>query len=199
MELKAIIPLAHAYVSELFEQLPQGMYFHNLQHTCTVFDAVTEIGQAININETGLLITQLAALFHDTGYLYHYAGHEDNSKIIAGNYLMQHQVSSKYIEQVLACIDATKIPQHPQSIEQEIMCDADMYHFSRSDYLDFADRLKKEWEIYLTKYHTTTEWAKKNLDLLQKHRYYTTYGKAVLQSRKQENINELSRQIQANL
>jgi uncharacterized protein len=194
-----IVTEALNYVRNLFEQQEQPkMYFHNLKHTLGVFYAATEISENSGLNTESLTLVQLAALFHDTGYLYYYAGHEDNSKLIAGNFLLQRRCPPQLIDQVLACIDATKIPQQPQNIEQQIMCDADLFHFASPDYLTYADNLKKEWEAHLGKSFTEIKWAQTNLDLLKRHQYFTSYCQSTLQQGKENNIALLQNFLNAN-
>lgn len=176
------------YVMDLLSQLPATLYFHNAQHTLDVLDAVTEIGKHSNISADDLLILQIAALFHDTGYLYTYKGHEESSKLIAGNFLTQHEYHPDRVKSVLGCIDATKMPQAPDGFLQEIICDADLFHFSRFDYPVYAERLRREWEMHLSMTFSDKEWAASNLMVLEKHHFFTEYGRNTLQLRKQSNI-----------
>jgi uncharacterized protein len=181
------------YVMDLLSQLPVTLYFHNAQHTLDVLDAVTEIGKHSNISADNLLILKIAALFHDTGYLYTYKGHEESGKLIAGDFLTQHEYHPDVVKSVLDCIDATKMPQAPDGFLQEIICDADLFHFSRSDYPVYAARLRREWEIHLPITFSDKEWAASNLKVLEKHHFFTEYGRNTLQPRKQSNIEKMKK------
>jgi uncharacterized protein len=188
----SIVKRAAAYVTSLMEEnLPATMYFHNLGHTQRVVSAVAEIAEHSKLKKHDFNIVTVAAWFHDTGYLYHYEGHEDTSMIIAGTFLMQHHYNNDFIQEVWDCIEATKIPQSPKNLVQQIICDADMRHFASPDYRDHAHDLKMEWEVHLDKKYTDEEWCKTNLHLLQKHCYFTHYGKTVLQDLKAKNIELL--------
>jgi predicted metal-dependent HD superfamily phosphohydrolase len=166
------------------ENLPPTMYFHNLGHTQRVVNAAIEIGGHCKLKRQELNILIVAAWFHDTGYLYHYKGHEDTSMIIAGTFLMQHHYNNEFIQQVWDCIEATKIPQSPKNLIQQIICDADMRHFALENYPDFASDLRQEWEVHLDKRYSDEEWRSLNLRALQHHKYFTEYGKTVLQEAK---------------
>ncbi|MDB5148878.1 MAG: hypothetical protein JWQ57_2898 [Mucilaginibacter sp.] len=170
------------------------MYFHNLGHTQRVVYAAIEISAHGKLKRQELTILTIAAWFHDTGYLYHYKGHEDTSMIIAGTFLMQHHYNNDFIQQVWDCIEATKVPQSPKNLIQQIICDADMHHFASPDYLKCAHNLKMEWEIYLGKQCSDEEWYNVNLNLLQQHQYFTEYGKTVLQAGKEKNIELMKKQ-----
>ncbi|AYL94496.1 HD domain-containing protein [Mucilaginibacter celer] len=185
-----IVQKVAAYVSMLMKkQLPATMYFHNLRHTQYVVNAAIEIAKNSGLNRDQTTIVKVAAWFHDTGYLYHYTGHEDTSLVIAGTFLMQHHYGDEFIQQVWDCIAATKMPQSPKNTTQQVICDADMRHFADENYKDFAHCLKQEWAVHLDKRYTEAEWQDINLHLLQHHQYFTDYGKTVLQPLKQKNIS----------
>lgn len=189
-----IVQKAAAYVKVLLKSsLPVNMHFHNLQHTQYVVDAAVEIAKQSGLNRDQTTIVKVAAWFHDTGYLYHYKGHEDTSIVIAGTFLMQHHYGNDFIQQVWDCIEATKVPQSPKNLTQQVICDADMRHFAAENYQDFARNLKAEWEDQLDKRYTDTEWQDLNLHILQHHQYFTDYGKTVLQNLKQKNIELMQR------
>ncbi|MEO3406325.1 HD domain-containing protein [Mucilaginibacter sp. CAU 1740] len=191
-----IVQKAAAYVKMLLKNgLPANMYFHNLQHTQHVVNAAIEIAKQSGLNRDQTTIVKIAAWFHDTGYLYQYKGHEDTSIVIAGTFLMQHHYGNDFIQQVWDCIEATKVPQLPNNLTQQVICDADMSHFADTNYQDFAGRLKQEWEARLDKRYADNEWHDMNLHILQHHQYFTDYGKTVLQPLKQKNIELLQGQM----
>ncbi|MDB5288323.1 MAG: hypothetical protein JWR05_3272 [Mucilaginibacter sp.] len=181
------------FVKKLFDkELPEGMYFHNLEHTNSVVQSVTEIGiMRGSLTTMEQTIVLLAAWFHDCGYCHTYIGHEDSSVSIATDFLNEQECDITLIVQVTACIAATKVPQRPQNLLQEVLCDADMAHLAKSDYIDYANRLKQEWEVHLKKYFSEKQWRNLNLELLTRHKYFTTYGKDVLEAEKLKNIERL--------
>jgi uncharacterized protein len=184
------------YVTSLMKKhLPETMYFHNLQHTSEVVEAATLIATNSGLNRTDIAIIKIAAWFHDSGYIYNYRGHEESSMAIAGTYLMQYGIGNSFLQAVLDCIEATKMPQCPKNHLQQVMCDADMYHLSQNYYTGHAQKLKKEWDVYLEHHYTQDEWNRINLNLLQSHRYFSPYGREVLENLKQDNIALLKNAI----
>jgi len=95
----------------------------------------------------------------------------------------------------LDCIEATRFPQNPKSPEEEVLEDADLYHFTKRDYFKYEQRLRKEFKTYLGKTFTDMEWAETNCTLLKSHCYYTMYGKNVLQKFKEVNIERLNKTL----
>lgn len=194
MALYKLVKQASKFAKTLINnQLPQTMHFHNLLHTQYLVNAVTEIGFQCKISSREMAIIQTAAWFHDTGYCYAYIGHEDNSIGIAATFLKQEDADASFTDEVVGCIAATKMPQSPQNLLQQIMCDADMFHLADDDYPTYASRLRAEWEFTLTKKYSDEQWRQLNLNMLVQHKYFTDYGKTVLQGHKLANIDKLLR------
>lgn len=191
-----IIDLARRYVLELFSnKLSDNFCFHNIKHTQDVVQATLEIAQECHLNPKQFEIVTLAAWFHDCGYTCSYNSHEDNSKTIAKDFLNLHKYPKERLDQILACIEATRFPQNPTSLEEQVLADADLYHFSRPDYPRYEQKLRKEIKLFLGKSCTDFQWAKTNYTLLKNHKYFTDYGKNVLQQFKQVNIERINTKL----
>ena len=169
--------------------LPDYLLFHNHQHTWEVVHAAYEIGKNSKLSEEQLEILMIAAWFHDIGHTVQYKGHEDASKEIAENYLQKINYPTDKIDQVLECIEATRMPQNPTNLMQKIMCDADLYHFTLPSYPDKKELLRKEWELVFQKIYSDKAWNEMNLDFLKMHHYCSQYGETVLSKRKDKNIH----------
>ena len=71
------------YVFELFkDQLPNGIVYHNQNHTLQVVNASNEIALVENVSDEDLEILLLAAWFHDIGFTDGFVEHEERSKAI---------------------------------------------------------------------------------------------------------------------
>lgn len=191
-EHELLLIKAETFVKELLEkELPKNMYFHNFEHTLLVVEGVKLIAKQSNIAEIDLFVLTLAAFLHDVGYTQQYIGHELASTHIAGTFLLENALEPTQIETVTRLILATKYPQLPKNHLEEIICDADFYHFSLQNYTAFASRLKNEWEESLHLAYSDREWDAINLDMLSAHEYFTDYGKKILQKKKNLNIEKL--------
>jgi len=187
-----VIELVRAFALELLSgKLPEDICFHNVAHTQEVVKAAIEIAGECNFTPKQLEIVTLAAWFHDCGYTTTYINHEDISKTIAADFLKRCNYPKENIDRVLSCIEATRFPQNAKSIEEEVLADADLYHFTKPNYLGYEQRLRAEFIIYLGKTYTDMEWAEINYTLLKRHEYYTAYGKNILQRFKEVNIERL--------
>lgn len=184
------------FVDELYKnQLPEGMYFHNFEHTKLVVEGVQVLGKANDLSAYEIFILTLAAFLHDIGYLEKYIGHEEVGVEMASKFLMANNVGDEIIAAVNGCIMATRYPQHPVTKLEQVICDADFYHFSIPDYLEYASRLKQEWAEKLNLCFSDLEWDTLNLKMLSEHQYHSPYGKEKLQEKKELNIQQLIKRI----
>jgi predicted metal-dependent HD superfamily phosphohydrolase len=172
----------------LTENLSEQLTFHNIGHTYEVVSAVREISQDTKLSEEDVLTVQVAAWFHDCGYAFCYKGHEDESKRIARNFLENFGCEESFIQKVLQCIDSTKYPQNPTSDIEKIICDADLFHLTRTNYPKYEKALRLEFEKYLGLIFTDEEWQIENSDFLKNHQYFTEYGKKILAKFKEVNV-----------
>lgn len=197
MEEANIIELARNYVVQLLSnKLPDGVCYHNVKHTKDVVRAAIEIAEQCYFTQKQLEIVTLAAWFHDCGHITTCINHEDHSKAIATDFLSRHKYPKDDIHKVLACIEATRMPQNPKTPEEQVVADADLYHFTKPDYPKYEQELRKEVKYYLNKTYSDIEWAEKNYAMLTNHSYFTPYGKGVLQKFKEVNIERIKQNLQ---
>lgn len=175
----------------LTENLPDNLSFHNVNHTLEVVHAAKEISGQFNLNDEQFNIIQISAWFHDCGYARAYTGHENFSKEIAREFLQGQGCAESLIQQVSDCIEATRYPQKPHSTEARILCDADLYHFTKPDYHCYESALRSELEIYFENKYSDLQWACINCSMLEQHEYFTEYGKEILQQFKSINMGRM--------
>lgn len=196
MQYRKIVNDAGKFVEKFFaNKISLDLAFHNLNHTFDVVQAVKIIGLQSDISETDLCSVEIAALFHDCGYSEAYVGHEEISKKIATSFLTAHDCTKEFIMEVEECIEATKFPQSPINLKAKILCDADMFHFTKTNYPLYADALRKEHTVYFNIIYSDAEWGFINYEFLFYHKYFTGYGKNILEQFKQINIEKLKSQL----
>jgi len=172
----------------LTENLSQQLTFHNINHTYEVVSAVREIAGENTLSDEDLCALEIAAWFHDCGYAFCYKGHEEESNRIAKNFLENFNCDASFIDKVLKCIESTKYPQNPVSNIEKVICDADMFHLTRTNYHMYEKALRLEFEKFLGLTFTDEEWQMENHIFLQHQHYFTSYGKDVLEKFKDVNI-----------
>lgn len=174
----------------------KNLPFHNLVHTQEVIDKVSLISNTMGIQPKEADFIVIAACFHDTGYSETFKDHEEASKRLATQYLVKTNYTNAEIDKVCSYIEATKMPQNPQDIYAEVLCDADLFHLGTTDFWYRNLLLRKEWELFYDIKISDKEWQLRNVKFLEKHQFKTSYGKEVLEKGKQENLNKLKQLIQ---
>ncbi|MBN8584744.1 MAG: HD domain-containing protein [Ignavibacteria bacterium] len=188
-----IIKAAENFISDLFsEKLSPNMIYHNYAHTLDVVNNSIKIGTKSGLNDSELEIVTLAAWFHDSGYTVTYNGHEDAGKEIAAKFLNEHNYDPGKINLVLGCINSTKMPQAPQNLMEQVICDADLIHFGQEDFFEYSELLKTEWETLGINHVSEADWYKASVDLLSTHRFFTQYARRKFSQ--QQSINLLKAQ-----
>lgn len=181
------------YVTDLFHEYQRiNLVYHNLNHTQKVVKRAGEIAANFSLSDTELFIVLVAAWFHDTGQLE--GGpkdHEDRSVAIMKTFLKEKKVPKEIIGKIEDCICATKLFENPKTVLEEIVCDADTYNLGTEEFLTTDQLLKKEC---ILRNIPVDHWEEKTLSLLECHKYFTPYCKALLKKGRERNI-ELVRSL----
>jgi predicted metal-dependent HD superfamily phosphohydrolase len=189
MGSNSIYQKAEDYVKNLFDEYPNpNLLFHNLEHTQTVVNRAKEIAAHYQLSDNEMQTIYIAAWFHDTGHLFaEIDKHEDKSVEIMRIFMQKENAGEDFTKSVEDCIMVTRMPHEPKNLLQEIMCDADTYHFGTKEFKKTNRLIKKE--LNLRNYQTLTfDWEKNTLDILEGHQFFTSYCKMLLEEGKQENI-----------
>jgi predicted metal-dependent HD superfamily phosphohydrolase len=192
MELKQSLEPVKDFVEAYFETYhKRELTYHNLNHTKSVVEAATRIAENYLLNEADLFAVISAAWFHDTGYLTSKEDHESRSAELAGEFLTGLKMDNELIQKVTECIKATRMPQKPKNLLQEILCDADLFHLGSFDFADKSKRLRKELEAVGHVKIDKRQWRQKSIELLENLKYFTDYAQLLLNDRKETNFLRL--------
>jgi hypothetical protein len=97
--------------------------------------------------------------------------------------------------QVLACIDATKMPQKPINKLGGILCDADLFHLGTEEFNNISSLLRSEMEVLCGEEYTDIEWLEKNEKFLSEHTYKTDYAFQKLNLQKTSNWLKIQKDL----
>jgi len=183
------------HVTNLFEEHPHpNLVFHNLVHTKNVVERAQEIAAHYQLSEADTLTIYVAAWFHDIGHLYtDIEKHEEKGVEIMREYIQKDAAASELlIANISGCIMATKMPHNPKNTMEEIMCDADTYHFGTKEFKVTNKEVKKEFALrgYTMLLH---DWENNSIDMLEKHVFFTSYCKILLVEGKRKNTEWLKK------
>ncbi|MCT4624518.1 MAG: HD domain-containing protein, partial [Schleiferiaceae bacterium] len=170
------------------EKANPHLIFHNYKHTCDVVDGVNEIADALHLDDADRNILQVAAWFHDTGYLERKENHEELSATAAEQWLKEQKVDEKDIEKVVQCIKATNTMVEPDGVLPEILKDADTLNIGTAEYKQRSNLLRLE-NFFLTNQEVDDKiWVAAELEFLKNHKYYTSYAQKTYNDGKGKNI-----------
>ncbi len=183
---------AQQYALERLEhELAPALTYHSLFHTRDdVMPAVARFAamEGVGAEDTRILCT--AAAFHDIGFVERYANHEIVGIRIAAEALPGFGFTQEQIQVVLDIILATRLPQTPFTLLEQIMADSDLDVFGRDDFFKRNNDLRSE--LGANGYPTSeAEWWANQLKFLTEHTYFTPAARALRGPQKQQHMQEL--------
>lgn len=185
-----------SYVFDLLqEELPSSIIYHNYTHTLRVVKKLKLLleGEQVSDKEKEILI--IAAWFHDTGYTKDIRNHEEESVVIAKNYL-KDRLPEAEIKIICDLILATKMGHEPTSSLEKIMKDADYSHLASKNYEKTSELLREELKLTGLKVYSELEWKKENINFLTNHhRFFTHYAHENWQTLKQNQLLKLIKSV----
>jgi predicted metal-dependent HD superfamily phosphohydrolase len=192
MDVELLFTVIENYVTTLFEQIDAPtLVFHNLSHTENVVKHSLQIARHYKLPENERFVVFAAAWFHDVGHLFTEPHvHEAMSCDIMSKFLSNKVNNVNIISDIEDCIMATKLPSSPKNILQEIICDADRYHFGTDDFKEMNNRVKRELQLRYG-YLDINKFNENTITMLEAHCFYTDYCKEHLNEKKQNNLREL--------
>ena len=188
-----LVAEARDFVTNIFQnRVSKSFKYHNLEHTRQVVRAAEEMADYYQLQTEDRNAVLIAAWFHDTGFSSGESkGHEAISAEIATNFLKERHADPLLIEKVARCIEATKMPQAPGPLIEQIVCDADLFHLGTDDFKVKNEELRDELQENSKEDLTKKKWRKMNITFMENHKYFTDYGKRKLQPVKEKHIEEL--------
>jgi len=190
MNKKQILNKARKYVYQRFSESEHAnMFYHNLEHTLYVVKNALGIAANYPLSKDDLIVLELAALFHDIGVTEQMEKHEELGSAIMRNFLEKEQLEEELIVKISFLIMATKLPQRPSGLLEEIICDADLYHLGKKSFLKKSENLKRERESLQEKVISDEDWLNSTLAFMEQHCYRTVYCISTLDKGKKANIS----------
>ena len=191
MSLEVYYKKAGEFVFPLLENIHSKFCYHNIKHTRDdVLKGVESLAKSENVNHNDFFLLLTAALFHDVGYLKTNFEHEAAGINLAVEKLPEFGFSTSQIEVISGIIMATKMPQNPKNILEQIMCDADLGSLGRNDCFILGLKVREELNNFDNNI-SLKAWFEIQLKLLETHSYFTKSASKLLNNGKFQNINEL--------
>ena len=171
--------------------LDPRLCYHTINHSLDVVKQAERIAGDENIvNEREVYLLKIAALYHDSGFLKTYIGHEEISCTILLSDADNLDIDKNEIQFVQDLIMVTKISNKPTTPLEKILRDADLDYLGRTDFFEIADLLRKELLAY-NFIANDREWEKTQLTFLEEHHYFTKSSQLLREPVKKANYLSL--------
>jgi predicted metal-dependent HD superfamily phosphohydrolase len=196
MQYREILEQLRTHVASLFQAHNDVRFsYHNLQHTEQVVENTVKIASHYQLSDRDFFIVSAASWFHDLGYLFDYRQHEAKGESLAAGFLAEKGLEQVLIDQVSGCILATKMPQKPEGLLQQIVCDADLFHLGSDSFKARNKLMRKEAGAFCNQQIDKTEWRIKTIALFKSHHYHTDFCQQLLNAKKAENLAEMEHKL----
>ncbi len=183
---------AKHYISKLFNKQLDPVYtYHNYDHALMVLESVNRLADFSKITGDDLLVLQLAALFHDSGFISGAKDHEKRGQEIANEYLTKNGFGDEFISKVMVCIGATKMGTITEEPLSMILQDADMSGLGNINYSEITEKLRKELNNTTDIKVGKKEWLSGNLKFLKNCIYNTQAARELYDVQKAKNHKKL--------
>ncbi|MEI8280005.1 MAG: HD domain-containing protein [Bacteroidota bacterium] len=159
-------------LEKLKRELPEHLTYHSTEHIKDVYAAAETIADYEGISGDDRLLLLTAVLFHDSGFIIQQKEHESISCDIARECLPDFEYTNEQISTICGMIMATRLPQLPKNLLEQIMCDSDLDYLGRDDFFTIGNKLFNELKVYGI-IHNQDEWNNLQIRFLQNHQYFT--------------------------
>lgn len=178
-------------LAKLRNELSDRLLYHGLHHTLDVLKMAKELCISEGVGAHDQVLVKTAALFHDSGFVKNkHAGHEAEGCILAREHLPRFGYAPADIDRICGMIMATKIPQSPTNLLEEILCDADLDYLGRDDFFTIGETLFEELQEYQL-IQGEQAWNRLQVSFLTAHRFYTHTNKTLREPVKQRYLEDL--------
>lgn len=186
--ISAYPEVCHKILKDLTEKLPGHLTYHCLEHTIDVANVCNQYIDYYMIAERPARLIRIAAVAHDYGYIFGPKEHEERSIVEVRPMLGEY--SDSEIEVIEGLIRATKVPQKPRNLYEEILADADLDYLGRDDYDQLSEGLRKEF-LHFGVIQNDQDWLEVQIKFLERHKFHTSWAKMHRSDAKQRIIQKL--------
>ena len=144
----------------------------------------------LEVLNAGDFFGEIAAAFHDIGFTEHYGNHEIAGARIAAQVLSDYGFTACDIEAIIGMIIATRLPQSPRNLLEEIIADADLDVLGRTDFWSRNEALRQELANMGQKI-ALKQWYEGQAAFLKSHNYFTPAARMLRDEMKKQHISML--------
>lgn len=196
-------PLISSILERLKNELPDTLYYHNVQHTEEVLFHAILLALHDQLSEREIELLAIAASYHDAGFLKQKEDNESIAAQMADDALQQSNLSSNIIytpEEITLIkemIEDTRILNIQDSPTRNIsnhlsryLLDADLENLGSEKFFEKNLLIREESDL------PDTDFKKMTLTLLKKHQWLSPAGEKLKEAQRVKNLESFSSQCQ---
>jgi uncharacterized protein len=182
-------------LDRLRRELSPKLTYHNLWHTeKDVIPGCIRLAQHSGVTAEEMWLLETAAAFHDLGFTENTTNHELAGARIVAQVLPRFDYSNQDIDRIIGMIMATRLPQSPRTRLEEILADADLDVFGRSDFFSRNEALRQEWAAFGREI-ALKPWLEGQLAFLRSHSYFTPAARMLRRQMKEKHMEMLEEKL----
>lgn len=181
-----LVTNAENYISQLFAaKLPEKVIFHTFSHIMALQKHAETIGEHAGIPHDEMNLLRLCALFRDSGIVNSLENSREESIRLASEFLSEQGVDHEVIHRVSDILKPALPGEDPKDATGGLLADANMIFFISEGGLEQVDLLYDESAMCRPGFQKRSVFEKEFVEFLEKHSFYSEYGRTVLQPKKQ--------------
>ncbi len=177
-------------IRRIQRELDPRRTYHSLAHALDVQASALEIARLEQVHGEDLQLLEVAAIFHDCGFLVASEDHEEAGRDIIRSVLPTFGFNERQVERVGLLIMATRVPQCPEDRLARILCDADLDYLGRTDFRPIGNTLFQELHTFGF-VDSERAWNELQVRFISAHRYFTRTNQLRREPMKQANLQEV--------
>jgi uncharacterized protein len=190
MSLKQYQELKAKVLARMRKELPSHLHYHSPEHTEYVLKTAEVIAASEGIQDEELMLLRIAVLYHDLGFVHTTQNHEVEGCALARQDLPEFGLTTAEIDTVCGMIMATRLPQTPHNVLEEIIADADLEYLGTDNFTEISNGLYREL-LHSNPNLTVSDWNRIQVSFLEEHRYFTRYCRENRSQKKALNLKQL--------
>jgi uncharacterized protein len=181
-------------IDRMNNEIDPVFQYHNVPHVLDVLDSAVRIAKSEGISDEQMELLKVAVLFHDSGFIKSPVNHEATGCLFASEFLPTAGYSEKEIDIVCRLIMATRVPHQPETLLEQIICDADLDYLGRDDFFTTGNKIFHEL-IAMGSIADEREWNELQVKFLSAHRYFTKTSIASRLEKKKTHIDQVKAKL----
>lgn len=184
---------AKTYINgRLRKELPRHLTYHSVAHVKDVYKAAERLAESEGVQGEDLRLLLTAVMYHDCGFMVQSKEHEKIGCDIVREHLPRFDYAPEQIDRICGMIMATRIPQTPNNLLEQIIADADLDYLGRDDFWTIGNKLFEELQMYGI-IQTEEDWNALQIRFLDQHHYFTKTAIQTRQPKKDDYTTILKR------